>query len=93
MAAIAFADDVILYTKSKQVSIVRNELENITEKINKYYMAWNLRVNPQKCETILFRKPLRSIHSKYKAGSSTFSIEITNPGTNEKQSIPHKKIC
>lgn len=90
-ASIAFADDVIVYTKSNKALTVQSELEKITEKINQYYIVWNLRINPLKCETILFKKPVRALSSKNKAGSAQFCIETTIPGSNIKQRIPHNK--
>ena len=55
-------------------------------------MTWNQRSNPNKCETILFRKPLEILSEKTKAGNRTFNIKITIPGTNTKTIIPYKKI-
>ncbi|XP_076238648.1 uncharacterized protein LOC143181875 [Calliopsis andreniformis] len=88
---LAFADDMILYIASNKTEIVRNKLEELVEKINKYYSNWNLKLNPNKCETILFRKPLYYINSIAKKGSSTFNISTTIPGTDTKVLIPHKK--
>lgn len=55
-------------------------------------MTWNLRINPNKCETILFRKPVVNLTSKAKAGSKDFSISALVPGTDDRITIPHKKV-
>lgn len=91
-SAIAFADDIIVYTTDNKVSKVQTALENIVEKINLYYISWNLRLSPTKCETIVFRKPLIKYASKSKAGYKDFQIQTTIPGTNNKANIPHKKV-
>ncbi|XP_015440401.1 PREDICTED: RNA-directed DNA polymerase from mobile element jockey-like [Dufourea novaeangliae] len=90
--ALAFADDLIVYTTANNVNTVKDNLEDLVEKINQYYMTWNLRLNPTKCETILFRKPLHNLSSKYKVGSRDFRIATTIPGTNDKTNIPHKNV-
>lgn len=89
-SAIAFADDVIIYTTSDSIETVRNTLETITEKINKWYINWNLRLSPTKCETILFRKPLNQIWTVNRAGYKNFQIALTTPGTNTITAVPHK---
>lgn len=89
--ALAFADDVIVYTISNKAKTTRDNLENIVNKINNYYSNWNLKLNPEKCETILFRKPLYNLNSKAKAGSAQFKIQTSLPGTNILVDIPHKK--
>ncbi|XP_015435706.1 PREDICTED: RNA-directed DNA polymerase from mobile element jockey-like [Dufourea novaeangliae] len=91
-SALASADDLIVYTYGNKVKTVRDNLEEIVEKINQYYVAWNLRLNPSKCETILFRKPLDNLSSKVKAGSREFQICTTIPSTINKENIPHKKV-
>lgn len=67
-------------------------MENIVEKIDDYYKTWNLRLSPSKCETILFRKLVENITSKAKVGYKNFQINITIPGTNIKEAVPHKKV-
>ena len=53
----AFADDYILYVSGNRPTSIQTFLEELVEKVNNYYMSWNLRLNPLKCETILFHKP------------------------------------
>lgn len=90
-SALAFADDVIVYTVGNRVATVRDNLESLVDKLNKYYMTWNLRLNPDKCETILFRKPINFLSTKARAGSNQFQIKTLSPGTNNSVNIPHKK--
>lgn len=91
-ALLTFADDIVVYLASNRASITRNELEKAVEKITQYFMTWNLRVNPNKCETILFRKPLANLSSKATAGGKDFSITAQVPGTDDRIAVPHKKV-
>lgn len=89
---LAFADDIITYTSGNRVANIQTDLENAVDKINRYYCSWNLRLNPSKCESILFRKPLRYLSSTKKAGYNTFKILATVPGTSNKIALKHKKV-
>ena len=89
---LAFADDVIVYVAENTVNLVQNKLDSLVDIINRYYMSWNLRLNPHKCETILFRKPVNKLSTKAKAGNNDFQISATIPGTANLSLIPHKKV-
>ena len=89
---IAYADDVVVYVSGNRVEPIQNRLDSSVDFINRYYTNWNLRLNPQKCETILFKKPVNSLSWKTKAGSTTFQISATIPGTANKELIPHRKV-
>lgn len=86
------ADDIVVYLAGNRVGRVRDGLEAAVDKISGYLEAWNLRINPVKCETILFRKPLDNLSSKTRAGSKDFCISAINPGTNTRTPIPHRKV-
>lgn len=75
-----------------RVDAVQNNLDTLVGNVDRYYASWNLRLNLQKCETILFRKPLASLNSKVKAGAKLFQISATVPGTCNKVLIPHRKV-
>lgn len=52
--SIAYADDLILYVAGDRSCGVRTILEELVNKTNDFYTTWNLKMNPTKCETILF---------------------------------------
>lgn len=56
---IAFADDLIIYMADKTPNKVQQTLQKAVNKIFAYYKIWKLRVNTDKCETILFRPSYR----------------------------------
>lgn len=89
---LAFADDVVVYVAGNRVEAVQNGLDTVVDKINRYYMSWNLRLNPLKWETMLFRKPLVNLTPEARSDDKYFQISATIPGTYNKVLIPHKKV-
>lgn len=61
---VAFGDDLLVYVAGKSPLEIKIELENLVNKINTTYQVWNLRINPAKCETILFSKPVHYLSKK-----------------------------
>lgn len=59
--AIAFADDILLYTKDKKPSNIKTQLQELFTKIQDYFHTWKLKTNTDKCETILFRPYISKI--------------------------------
>lgn len=53
--AVAYADDLIIEIAGKNPPTLQSNLKNLVDKINAFYRTWNLRMNPDKCETIVFR--------------------------------------
>lgn len=74
--SITFADDLITYVAGNDVTIIQNKLNNHIENINNYYLRWNLRLNPAKCETILFRKTVNEISFTSVQKLKTFQITL-----------------
>ena len=57
--------------------------------INNHYNNWKLKINPLKCETIVFRKPTRFLSRIQKRDLRTFCISITDTTSKEDIYIPH----
>ena len=53
-------------------------------------MTWNLKLNPLKCETILFRITARYCSKPTRLAVNNFKTETTIPGSNVKTAILHK---
>ena len=56
--ALAFADDLIVYKTGSKIKEIENKLENLMKRIQYFYITWKLKINLDKCETILFRPPI-----------------------------------
>lgn len=64
--SIAFADDLVTYIAGNYPEETREKLETLVNKIDKYYIQWHQKINPDKCETIIFRRPTRNLSKKKK---------------------------
>ena len=86
--SIAFADDLIIYVTGNKTNKIKSELQELFEKIVNYYYTWKLKININKCETILFRRNLCELSSIERKRCQNFFIrEKENYG----EIIPHKK--
>lgn len=89
--SIAYADDTIFYVAGDTPDEIQPKLEKIVNNINIHYSTWNLRVNPEKCVSILWRQPSRQISKKKRKQAEDFQITTHKPGTNEPAIIPTQK--
>lgn len=75
--SIANVDDLTIYVAAKYPRIIKELLKSPKNKRNNYYVRWNLRVNPGKYITIVFRKPARFITKAKEISNDNFAIELT----------------
>ncbi|CAD6218236.1 GSCOCG00011426001-RA-CDS [Cotesia congregata] len=73
----AFADDFIAYLIGTNPVRLRDELSELLNNINKVYQQWNLRVNPDKCESILFRRTVFKMDSTKRKQIADFQLQNT----------------
>lgn len=85
---VAFADDLIAYTAHKKVTEVQVELQKMFNDIKFFTNSWRMKINAQKCETILFRNSLAYASRNLKRNWRDFHI-VANEDSSER--IPHKK--
>ncbi|XP_063993676.1 uncharacterized protein LOC135171219 [Diachasmimorpha longicaudata] len=88
--SIAYADDLIIYISGAKAATISRDLETLVNKINNLYSMWNLKMNPNKCETILFRKPYRFLPGNRTKGITSFKISTSCPVTREIIELPHR---
>ena len=86
----AYADDLMVYVGNKDASIVEKSLQKIVNDIDSYYRDWNLRINPKKCELIIFHKPLRFISPVRRIPIKNFKIMYHNKDTGKSMIIERK---
>lgn len=55
---IAFADDILIYHPDAKIEQINQKLQDSFNIVEKYTLDWNMKINVEKCETILFRPPL-----------------------------------
>ena len=68
--SLAFADDLLVYCGGNYPDDLAFKLEKIVNKINAYYLDWHLKINPEKCETILIRQPIHILSAKKRIGKT-----------------------
>ena len=73
--AIAFADDLTIYTIGKKPSIINKDLQETYNKIQGYCNSWKLKINSNKCETILFRLRLSEANEDTKRHWKRFVVK------------------
>lgn len=88
----AYADDLIVGIAGKQPQDLQDNLEELVNKINSFYCIWNLRINPEKCETAVFRRESNHLSKKAIDQIKNFQISTLSPNTKELIKIPHKTI-
>ena len=86
---IAFADDVIVYVADRWITNIQKKLNDIVHKLEDYYETWRLKINIDKCETILFRSTLMYANRNVRNNYKKFKI-VSRPKNDESQTIPHK---
>lgn len=87
--AIAFADDLLVYTSDKKSTKINENLQDLFEKIKNYFHTWKLKINTQKCESILFRPKLANTNSDVIKNWKKFKIKESK---NSNIEIPHKRV-
>lgn len=86
----AFADDFIAYLIGTNPVRLRDDLNELLNKINNVYQQWNLRVNPDKSESILFRRTTLKMNSIRRKLIADFQLQTEHPDTKELINVPHK---
>lgn len=85
---IGFADDIIIYYSNNKIEEINKNLQNSYNVVEKYAIDWNMRINVDKCEAILFRPPVGKCNFNVKTNWKKF--EIKSPLNDRK--IPTKDV-
>lgn len=73
---IGYADDIIVYTAGDNIDRINKNMDVMIRHIETYFVRWRLRINPNKCEAILFRTPLREGPSHFVRNWKRFAVAI-----------------
>ena len=90
--SIAFADDTIIYAAGKNLIKTQNKLQQLVDNFNSTLQQWNLKINPEKCETIILKRTYNYLTRTSIKGMKEFKITALAPGTENRVDIPHKDI-
>lgn len=75
---IQYADDTVIYMSSKSLTHANLELNNHLNMLNDYYKLWKIKLNIEKCETIIFRNPSPICGKNILAREKEIAIKIGN---------------
>lgn len=78
--AVTFADDLIFLADRKRPSEAQLKLEKLVNLVKAHYKECNLRINPTKCEIILFHKPPQIITRSIREIIKNFQINTIQDG-------------
>ena len=73
---IAYADDLIIYSSGTIVSQISRQVQIMIDEVSQYCKVWKQKINPGKCELILFREPLRSGPPNFTRNWKKFKVKI-----------------
>lgn len=77
---ISFADDTIIYRTDKTLQNINTKLQKDFDYITDYCSLWKIKINTEKCETIMFRKPLYK--TSHKSKTQLKELKIINKYNN-----------
>lgn len=77
---IFFADDILLFKQSNNITRLISDINNYLVVVNNYLLQWNLSVNPAKCESILIRKSDTHITKRFKLYKNVDNIKVKIDG-------------
>lgn len=80
---IGFADDIIVYCIHRKVTQAERELQLTFKSVCKFFGAWKLSCNYNKCESILFRPLVHDMSRECKTTWREFRIQTDNNNINE----------
>lgn len=72
---ISFADDIIIYQPGDKISQINNSLQDSFDMVEKFAQDWHMKINAEKCETILFRPPINKCNHNIKKNWKCFGIK------------------
>jgi len=72
---ISFADDIIIYHAGNTIENINASLQEAYNVVENFTLDWNMKINVNKCETILFRPPLSKCNYNIKKNWKLFRIK------------------
>lgn len=84
---IGFADDIIIYKAEDKIEKINEGLQKYFNIVAEYAYDWKMKINSNKCETILFRPPVGKCNNNVKRNWKSFGIKSF-----DNTIIPNKQI-
>ena len=71
---IGYADDIVIYHSDDQIEKINSGLQLKYDIVEQYATDWLMKINVEKCETILFRPPVNKCNHNIKTNWKSFGI-------------------
>lgn len=75
---ILFADDVIIYTATKNVALATNTMNNYLKQIHNFLIKWKLKINVNKCESISIVGHYKDLEKNVRKNALNTVFKINN---------------
>lgn len=72
---ISFADDIIIYQEGDKIININRNLQSTFDIVETYCSNWHMKINIQKCETILFRPTVDKCNYNIKTNWKSFAVK------------------
>lgn len=86
--SIGFADDITVYHADDNIENINKNLQEKFDAVIKYSINWNMKINYDKCESILFRPPVGKCNYNIRRYWKSFGIKSPNDG----QNVPNRDV-
>ena len=73
-------ENLIIYVIDKNIATINQLVNNLVNKVNNLYRKWNLRIDSDKCETILFRNTENHLSKIDRENIKKFKVIINIDG-------------
>lgn len=88
-AIIAYADDLIVYASGARAVNISARVQRLVDTVSCYFTTWKQRLNPSKCEAILFRAPLRRGPADFERNWKRFSVDVGGHRLDTKMAVTY----
>ena len=86
---IGYADDLILYKSGTNVREMTRQMQTMVGEVSRFFNEWKQKINPSKCELILFREPLRTGPPNFIRHWKEFKVIIGQTQINTSPSVKY----
>lgn len=84
-----FADDIIVYTTTKNIQLATLAMNNYLNEIYKFFVKWKLKMNVNKCDSIAFVGHYKDLNTKIRKDATEAKLKINNQTINKVKSVKY----
>lgn len=84
-----FADDIIIYTTTKNIQLATLAMNNYLNEIYKFLTKWKLKMNVTKCESISFVGHFKDLNPKIRKEAIATKFQINSQTINKVKNVKY----